>query len=77
MLPGPKLERAFSRCGALQALDAEHSEVPPGAQSRLAAACPALKAQLQEQPQQPPQPPPEQALSPGADSGSSTPDADD
>ena len=68
------LERAFSSCAALEALDAEHIEVLPGAQSRLSTACPALKAQLQEQQQQHV---PEQALSPGAASGSTPPDADD
>ena len=40
------LERAFLHCPALEALDAQHSEVPLGAPTRLLAACPALKTLL-------------------------------
>ena len=73
MLPGPMLERAFSSCGAL---DAQHSEVPPGAGPRLNLVCPGLKALLQDQQQQGQAA--EQRQPPGqVESGSSTPDAED
>ena len=40
------LERSLSSCGDLEALDAQHSDVAPGARARLSAACPALKTLL-------------------------------
>ena len=72
MLPPPMLERAFMHCPALEALDAQHSEAPLGAPSRLLAACPALKTLIvQQQEQAPPQQP-----VPRRDSGGSSPEAD-
>ena len=67
------LERAFVHCPALEALDAQHSEAPLGAPSRLLTACPALKMLLLQQQEQTP---PQQVVAP-RDSGGSSPEADD
>ena len=67
------LERAFLHCPALEALDAQHSEVPLGAPSRLLEACPALKTLLVQHKGQALQGQPAARR----DSGGSSPEADD
>ena len=46
VLPGELLERAFCGCAELETLDAQHSEVPPGAPLHLRACCPHLRVFL-------------------------------